>query len=940
MRMRPPSTRFFSSALLALAAMVCAGPGWAQQKVGVNAAVNTNAQGTPPGSPTRKLVIGQEVVHNEDIKTDAGGQTQILFLDGSSVSVGPNSDLLIDDFVYDPATGTGKMTLTAVQGAMRFVGGKLSKQPNAVTLHIGTATIGVRGGVFVADVQPGGKAEVIFIYGQAVTVSGQSGCSQSLYRSGFAVDINGSGGCPDSPHEAPPGATVAILAQLDGHAGGNGGATTVPTNTMVANSGIPNTVSSNVVASIQQAAQNTPIVAALPPPTVAPPQIPTNQIQVASSQTQPAVVSPTPQPTPTPRPVVIQIAGVVKIAPRGSTLGFTDQSATGRIPYTGSITYPAGSGLQNGAVIGTDPAGTVLTLSPLTAGATTNVTATASAANSPATGTAALSSDGDFFYGNLTAGSTGQQIFVFGGVPVAQSFYAPQPNQQFFAFNVQPDATLGMNGTAQTIPFLAGSFGGTMPNAVVSPLYVEAPANNAFGSFNTNTNPNGTAPRYLQASLAINGSGASQSSALVITTGSFFTSSDTGTVVTSGPVRGTVFTSGTSPLIHVASGSATVPDANNNNLFGGNSIDGFVLDQNQYNSSDSFVPALATEQVFQSGSGFTTTNFAFNQPVTATTLPSTIGATRSALNETGFFGGIMQCCSSNPQTGAIIEYPIVGLTTVQTDPVSSRVAATFSGADPFTSSQSGLNGIQLSFGSLPTSGDNLSRSTFIDNNTYAALESPTTNSMINRQINGSQVTTTLPLPTSGSNTNFAPELALVTANTVPGAANSLLPSGASFCQCQYLQWGYWTGKVTSPATTAGFAGQTTVDVADINTWVAGQPTVTMPTSGIGSFNGAAIGTVFNNGANYLAAGGFNNTYNFGSNAGTVSINNFDGQNYTGAVTGTGNQYTGAITGGSTRNGAVSGQFYGPAAAETGGVFAVHSTSGAAYLASGVFAGAR
>ncbi len=186
--------------------------GFAQQKVGVNSAVNTNANGTPPGGTTRRLVIGQEVVHNEDIKTDGNGQTQILFLDGSSVSVGPNADLLIDDFVYDPATGTGKMTLTAVRGAMRFVGGKLSKQDNAVTLHIGTATIGVRGGVFVADVQPDGKAEGHFVYGQAVTVSGQSGCSHLVYRSGFAVDVR-RGGCPDSPHPAPPGATLAILSR-------------------------------------------------------------------------------------------------------------------------------------------------------------------------------------------------------------------------------------------------------------------------------------------------------------------------------------------------------------------------------------------------------------------------------------------------------------------------------------------------------------------------------------------------------------------------------------------------------------------------------------------------------------------------------------------------------------------------------------------------------
>jgi hypothetical protein len=144
----------------------------------------------------------------------------------------------------------------------------------------------------------------------------------------------------------------------------------------------------------------------------------------------------------------------------------------------------------------------------------------------------------------------------------------------------------------------------------------------------------------------------------------------------------------------------------------------------------------------------------------------------------------------------------------------------------------------------------------------------------------------------------------------------------------------------SPATTAGFAGQTTADVADINTWIAGQPTVTMPTSGIGSFNGAAIGIVYNNGASYLAAGGFNNTFNFGNNTGTVSITNFDGQNFTGAVSGSGSTYTGAIAGGGNKTGAVVGQFYGPAAAETGGVFGLHNTSGAAYIASGIFAGAR
>ena len=251
MRMKPPTWRSAASLLLASTAAVALGAfaAGAQEKVGVNAAVNTDANGTPPSGAVRRLVVGQEVVHNERIVTDAKGQTQILFLDGSSVSVGPNADLVIDEFIYDPKTGTGRMTITAVQGAMRFVGGKLSKQDNAVTLRIGTATIGVRGGVFIADVQPGGKAEVVFVYGKAVTVSGQTGCSQQLYRPGFAVDIDHPGACPDTPHEAPPGSTAAILAQLDGRSGGSGGASTVPTDAIVAASSVPNTVSNNIAAS-------------------------------------------------------------------------------------------------------------------------------------------------------------------------------------------------------------------------------------------------------------------------------------------------------------------------------------------------------------------------------------------------------------------------------------------------------------------------------------------------------------------------------------------------------------------------------------------------------------------------------------------------------------------------------------------------------------------
>jgi hypothetical protein len=167
-----------------------------------------------------------------------------------------------------------------------------------------------------------------------------------------------------------------------------------------------------------------------------------------------------------------------------------------------------------------------------------------------------------------------------------------------------------------------------------------------------------------------------------------------------------------------------------------------------------------------------------------------------------------------------------------------------------------------------------------------------------------------------------------------------LPAGVSYCACEYLQWGYWTGRVETP--NSAMTAVTRNDFAAIDTWVAGQPTVNMPTVGVGSYNGAAVGTVYNGGATYLAAGGFNQTYNFGSRTGTVNITNFDGASYAAAVSGSGSAFAGALKGSfGNRNGAVAGSFYGPGAVEAGGSFNIYNGQPAAnakYLASGIFAG--
>src|SRR5216683_7230356 len=165
----------------------------AQERIGVNSAVNPQATGALPGAPPRRLVIGQDVIFNEHITTAETGQTQLLFLDESSMSIGPNSDLTIDQFVYDPKSGTGKLAMSATRGILRYVGGKLSKQDAAVTLRTSTATLAVRGGAFIAQVGADGTTGAVFLYGKGLTVTGRSGGSETLKRPGFQITVHPDG---------------------------------------------------------------------------------------------------------------------------------------------------------------------------------------------------------------------------------------------------------------------------------------------------------------------------------------------------------------------------------------------------------------------------------------------------------------------------------------------------------------------------------------------------------------------------------------------------------------------------------------------------------------------------------------------------------------------------------------------------------------------------
>ena len=109
----------------------------------------TDAIGKPPLSAARDLETGLDVFFNEKISTDDSGRVQLLFRDGTSLTVGASSEMTIDEYVYDPATGTGDMVVSISKGIFRVVGGKISKN-KPIVFNSPTATVAVRGCIFVA----------------------------------------------------------------------------------------------------------------------------------------------------------------------------------------------------------------------------------------------------------------------------------------------------------------------------------------------------------------------------------------------------------------------------------------------------------------------------------------------------------------------------------------------------------------------------------------------------------------------------------------------------------------------------------------------------------------------------------------------------------------------------------------------------------------------
>jgi len=107
---------------------------------------------------TTPLKVGDAVFEDDTVKTGLESSLGVTMKDGTALSAGPETELLLDEYAYAPRKNDLGFTARLSQGTLEFVSGMLGKlAPESVSIETPTGVIGMRGTHFLVRVDPGQK---------------------------------------------------------------------------------------------------------------------------------------------------------------------------------------------------------------------------------------------------------------------------------------------------------------------------------------------------------------------------------------------------------------------------------------------------------------------------------------------------------------------------------------------------------------------------------------------------------------------------------------------------------------------------------------------------------------------------------------------------------------------------------------------------------------
>lgn len=143
------------------------------------------------------LIVGASVLRNDLVRTGADSRARVVFIDDTSISIGPGSQVTMDEFVFRDGRNATEVAVRLARGALRFVSGRSDSR--AYRIQTPVATLGVRGTEI--DIQHGGGRTLVLLgHGATVVTANGTGQSVMLNVPGQSVIVTANGIAA-----APPG---------------------------------------------------------------------------------------------------------------------------------------------------------------------------------------------------------------------------------------------------------------------------------------------------------------------------------------------------------------------------------------------------------------------------------------------------------------------------------------------------------------------------------------------------------------------------------------------------------------------------------------------------------------------------------------------------------------------------------------------------------------
>ena len=111
-----------------------------------------------------KLSNGSKIFFGDTIVSNNNSNAQILFLDQTILTLGEDTELTIDEFIYDPNSHDGSFVSNVKSGTVKFITGQISKKnPENLEVKFPSGTLGARGTEFVVLAENKNESTVVLL---------------------------------------------------------------------------------------------------------------------------------------------------------------------------------------------------------------------------------------------------------------------------------------------------------------------------------------------------------------------------------------------------------------------------------------------------------------------------------------------------------------------------------------------------------------------------------------------------------------------------------------------------------------------------------------------------------------------------------------------------------------------------------------------------------